>query len=545
VGSLAALLSYPLILEPNLGLGKQGVTWSAMFLVFAVVCTASGFLSLRATIPAFTAATSTRADEPGLFSEPSARPRYFLWLALPACASVLLLGTTVYMTQHVAPIPLLWVLPMVVYLLSFIFTFDSDRWYARRFWMPLAVLLSFVAVWMWQKDVTPQIKWMVLLHVTFLFAACMVCHGELARLRPATSRLTSFYLCIAAGGALGGLCTGVIAPLVLPDQFELHIGIVMAWLLAILILITDKQSPFYDGGRGRAFVGLLAVVALFIANCVALGVHARAQGMNAVAGVRNFYGTLKYTHKPPPPGYAELTNGHIVHGAQFQDGANTRVATWYYHIESGIGKVLTELHSKPPRRVGLVGLGTGTCAAYAESGDLFQFYDINPQVIRFANEHFTYLKEARERGAKIEIVQGDARLSLERQDTQNFDVIVLDAFNGDAIPTHLLTMEAFELYLRHLDDDGILAVHTTNAYLKLDSVVVAAAERYGLDAARYDTPSGISPGALGSASWVLLHRQKDYFFNHHIGGPMDEGLTPIPRVPWTDDYTNVFSIVKW
>jgi hypothetical protein len=546
VGSLAALISYPWLLEPNMGLTRQGLAWSALFAVFAVACAISGVRSLRRAKSAAAAAplNLTRERVSGR-DQLAAKPRYILWLALPACASILLLAITVYISQNVAPIPLLWVLPMVVYLLSFILTFDSDRWYYRPFWMPVAAILSFTAAFSWQKEVSPSIDWMISLHLSLLLAAAMVCHGELARMRPLASRLTSYYLCISAGGALGGLFTGVIAPLIFPDQFELHVGVMLAWALALTVLVTDRKSPFYDGGKRIAFIGLLTMVALFIGVTVALFVHVRSQRAGAIDSARNFYGVLKLVEKNSPSSHYELTNGHIVHGAQFTDEQNRRVPLWYYHHDSGVGGVMVDLRPKPPRSVGVVGLGAGTMAAYAEAGDSFQFYDINPQVIDFAERHFTYLKDARERGADVKIVEGDARLSLERQRPQKFDVLVLDAFNGDAIPMHLLTMEAFDLYFSHLDEDGILAVHITNAYLKLDFVVQAAIERYGLSPSRIRTGQDTATGALGAAEWVLLHREKGYFEKRLFGGPMSDQIYRIKPVVWTDDYTNVFEILKW
>jgi hypothetical protein len=546
IGSLAALLTYPFALEPNLGLVRQGTLWSALFLGFAALCTFSALLSLRAVV---TVAESSqprslpRSEEPQS-EEPAAKPRYLLWLAYPACASVLLLAVTTYITQNVAPIPLLWILPLVVYLLSFILTFDSDRWYRRVFWMPLAGALAFAAVFLWQRDRTPQISWMVGLHTALLFAVSMVCHGELVRLRPAASRLTSYYLSISAGGALGGLFTSLVAPVIFTDYYELHVGLFVAWVLAIVALVIDSKSPFYDGGKGPAFAGLLGIVVMMIGFGVTLYAHVRTQNADFLGADRNFYGALQVHEKSSPDIYYELANGHISHGGQFAEPMNRRVPMWYYHGESGVGKVFTDLKPVPPRRIGLVGLGAGTLATYAESGDHFQFYEINPQVVDFAEKYFTYLQDARDRGGQIDIHVGDARLLLERQEPQNFDVLVVDAFNGDAIPAHLLTMEAIELYLSHLKDDGVLAVHVSNVYLHLEAVVLAAAERFGLEGAHYATAADITPGA-GDTTWILLHRREGYFAEKNFGAPLAKVPQANPPVPWTDDYTNVTKILAW
>ena len=540
LGSLAALLSYPLLLEPNLGVIHQGVVWSALFVVFAASCGASGLLSLgsdpaqvdnAATIPA---------------SETTGRLQYAFWIALPACASVLLLAITAYICQNIAPIPLLWIMPMVVYLISFILTFDSDRWYDRRVWMPLAAVTSFAAVYTWHTDQSPDIPYLVGLHLALLLAVCMVCHGELARMRPPTDRLTTYYLCIASGGALGGLFTGLVAPQIFVDHYELHLGLLAAWLLAIGVLVTDRNSPFYDGGKGRAFVGIVAIAALFVAFIIGLGIHVKDRRYGAVEMARSFYGPLMLSERLVAESETcfELTNGHIAHGGQFRDPTNRRVPVWYYHAESGIGEVLLKLKATPPRHVGVVGLGAGTLAAYAEKGDVFRFYDINSQVIDFAERQFTYLADARQRGAEATTIEGDARRSLEQGTPQAFDVLALDAFNGDAIPVHLLTLEAFDAYLRNLAPDGIIAVHVTNSYLNLDAVVQAAVDRYKLDAAFFKTPADMSPGA-GAATWILLHRTPGYFASHNFGEPLERDGNPVDPVTWTDDYSNVVEILKW
>jgi SAM-dependent methyltransferase len=549
-GSLAALLSYPLLLEPNLGVIHQGEAWSALFVLFAIACGASGLLTLRrAPAPIDDDSPITSSEPRGSSSRsgaPTTRLQYAFWIALPACASVLLLAITAYICQNIAPIPLLWIMPMVVYLVSFILTFDSDRWYDRRVWMPLAAITSFAAVYTWHTDRSPEIPWLVGLHLVLLLAVCMVCHGELARRRPPTDRLTTYYLCIAGGGALGGLFTGLVAPIVFVDHYELHLSLLAAWLLALGVLVTDRDSPFYDGGKGRAYAGLLVIAAMCAAFAIALGVQVKNRRDGAVEMARSFYGPLMLLEKVAAESetYLELANGHIAHGGQFNAPINRRVPMWYYHAQSGIGEVLTRLKPSAPRRIGVVGLGAGTMAAYGEKGDVLKFYDINAQVVDFAERRFSYLKDARERGAEVTTIEGDARRSLEQGEPQAFDVLVLDAFNGDAIPVHLLTLEAIDEYLRNLAPDGILAVHVTNSYLNLDAVVQAAVDRFKLDAAIIKTPADMTPGA-GAATWILLHRTPGYFASHDFGAPLERDGEPVPPATWTDDYSNVVEILKW
>jgi hypothetical protein len=324
LGSLAALLSYPLVIEPNLGLVVQGVAWSALFAAFALVCGASGLLSLRAAA----ATEASPAMETPLAA--AIRPRWMqvaFWLALPACASVALLAVTSYLCQNVAPMPLLWIAPMVVYLLTFILSFDSDRWYRRGVWLPLAGIASFVGVaaWNWERDLS--LPWQIAAGLFLLYTVCMVCHGELAHMRPSTNRLTSYYLCIAGGGALGGLFTGLAAPALFIDYYELQLGVLVAWLLAIGVLVTDPRTPFYDGGQGRGFVGLMAILCALIGLTVTMFNVESEKRNSAIAMARNFYGVLKVRELESETSeiYYNLMNGNISHGAQFRTEKNRGV----------------------------------------------------------------------------------------------------------------------------------------------------------------------------------------------------------------------------
>jgi hypothetical protein len=543
VGSLGALVSYPLVVEPQIGLMRQGVVWSALFVVFVMVCAASGLLSLRASRSS--AEPTPPPDPTPPVAERPARLQYFFWLALPACAVILLLAVTSYLCEDMAPIPLLWVVPMVVYLLTFILSFDSDRWYRRIVWFPLAAIASFAAVYTWYKHDELTLAWHLSANLTLLLALGMVCHGELARMRPAASRLTAFYLRIAAGGALGGLFAGVVAPQIFTDHYERDLSVLCAWLLAMAALATDRKSRFYDP-KGWPLAGLGAMALLLIALAVSMYNVAAFERTGAVALARNFYGALKVhvVAAGTPDEMYTLTNGRITHGTQFRLELNRRVPTAYFHANSGIGQILGTRGPTSPRRVGIVGLGVGTLAAYAEAGETFQFYEINPQVIEFADKYFTFLEDARQRGARIARIEGDARISLERAEPQNFDVLVLDAFSGDAIPVHLLTVEAFKLYLGHLQEpDGVLAVHISNLHLHLTPVIQAAAERYGLEGAYVGTYKDDTP-ATATSAWVLLNRQKGYFAERGIGSPLDQSLGFGPPITWTDDYSNLLQILS-
>jgi hypothetical protein len=548
-GSLAALLSYPLAVEPRFGVATQGAIWTSLFVLFTLICAMSGVGSLRFGRQAnhLTGARKLTAQSSSSSSDADRSIRSvdrLLWVALPAVASVALLAITTHLCQDVLSAPLLWIAPMVVYLSSFILTFDSDRWYRRDVWLPIGGVASFAASAIWFRQPPASFGVHVGVCLTLLAAVCMVCHGELVRRRPAVTGLTSFYLSISAGGALGGILVGVVAPLALPDHFELQLSILAAWLLALCCLTTDRSSPFYDGGKGLRFAGLIGMVVLF----VSLGVAMYAKVARMQAGVvdqrRNFYGVLKVRHIIAKTGdeYLDLTNGRISHGAQLLAEVHRRVPMWYYHADSGIGQVLAENNKmRPQRRVGVVGLGAGAIAAYAEKGETFRFYEINPQVFDVAEEHFSYLVDARQRGAAIELVEGDARISLEQEPPQNFDVLILDAFNSDAIPAHLLTLESFATYLRHLKPRGILAVHVTSEHVDLKPVLEAAARRYGLTARAIHVPPDDTP-VTAVSDWIIMQRasgsdaQRDKSSGDGRLGPRS--------VEWTDDYSSLLDVLE-
>jgi hypothetical protein len=383
LGSLAALLSYPFVVEPALGLSHQGVIWTALFLLFAALC-ASLALRSPANTPiedgaASSAAPRESSPHPAVADDAPSRLHRVLWLALPACACLSLLAVTTHLCLDVASIPLLWIAPMATYLITFILTFDSDRWYRRDVWLPILGASSFAAVSSWSRGADLTFAWQVGIHLILLLSIGMICHGEVVRLRPHSQRLTAFYLSISAGGVVGGLLAAVVAPLVLNDYDELAIAMIAAWVLSLLVLVTDPASPFYDG---RSFRPLVAMGLMLAALVVGIGVHLVRKSDSVIAKTRNFYGTLKVRElnpESPQWTYYSLYSGRISHGSQFTSPEMRRVAVQYYVPHSGIGDLL--LHTQPPRQVGVVGLGAGGLAVYAEPGDHFIFYEINPQVI--------------------------------------------------------------------------------------------------------------------------------------------------------------------
>jgi hypothetical protein len=539
-GSLAALVSYPIAVEPALGLSTQGAIWTGTFAAFALLCGASALLCTSTSSHQSPVTDHPSSLQPTAYSLSSRD--LFLWLALPACASALLLAATNYLCQDVASLPLLWIAPLALYLVTFIIAFDADRWYRRDVWYPALVLASFAAAWSWLEGAGLDLGWQVAIHLLLVFTVGMVCHGEAARRRPGSAHLTAFYLCLALGGALGGLFVAVVAPLTFADYYELPITVLAAWVLAGFVIATDARSPL---NRGEQFTAWAVCTIVGTALAVLSYKSFTRSTAEQVASARNFFGVLKVTQRTPDDGgpiLRKLLNGRISHGAQYLGSVGNTEPITYYARASGVGRALAG-PAGMPRNIGVVGLGSGTIAVYAESGDALRFYDINPQVIAFANEHFTYLEDARRRGATVDVVQGDARLALEREDAQQFDVLALDAFSGDAIPMHLLTLEAVELYLRHLrDPSGVLAVHISNKHLNLAPVVLAAAERFDLDGWIVSNSDDDARG-IESSTWILLARPGQANFGRW-GDLLDAENARGPAIPWTDDHSSLWSVLK-
>lgn len=530
LASLLALLLYPLVIEPWTTTRNQALAWSAAYLVFVLTC---GVLAFRLSrLPAATVPADVGESEPVPLS------RYALWLLLATLPSVLLLAVTTRLTGDIAPVPLLWVVPLALYLLSFVIVFDRPRWYARVLWWPLLA-----AGLGWSADLLVLADHGLLLSRTApvllatLFVACVVGHGELARSRPHPSRLTGYYLAIAAGGALGGVLVAVIAPLTLDNYHELPLALIGLPLVALVAWWCEEDSLLRSG-----WWRLLPPLAL--AGVAALGIHLQqglmTPGPEVRLWARNFYGTLEVSENHIGSRLARsMQHGGIEHGSQWLDSDLRTTPTTYYGRRSGIGRLLDEARSATPQRVGLVGLGVGTLAAYARPGDVYRFYEINPLVVELARSQFTWLSDS---AGHIEMVMGDARLSLAREPAQQYDTIVVDAFNGDAIPVHLLTREAFLEYRRHLKPDGVIAVHTSNRYLMLEPVVQRGAEALGFVAHFLESEDDLAAG-LNWTSWVLVTEG----FNERL--PMalwldTQVIEADPAVqPWTDDHSSLFEVL--
>jgi spermidine synthase len=600
LGSLLGLLCYPFLVEPNLHLRTQAWGWSLSYLLFVALC-----ISVAPWGAASLAATTSQSGMPAQQTAlPPTRSRQIFWVSLAACGSAMLLAVTNVVSQEVAVSPFLWVFPLCLYLITFILSFEYPRLYQRAtfhsfFFLTAATTCALLL----HSPVAPLLP-ELLLFFSVMFACCMVVHGEIANTKPHPQYLTRFYLCISLGGAIGGIFVSIAAPLTFPGLWEFPITLLVTAGLALLAVRWDPESwwfrsipsmplalymvllslvPFAGPALGWnqtlpplwycIFAGVVIVAAALFywisrrrgswatgrfvtrvsavaAVCViALGFiwDARERLVDNVAHSRNFYGVLAVVKDTSPAGdFLFLRDRMTNHGMQYTNPALTRVPAGYYGANSGIFMLLSH-HPSQPIRVGVVGLGIGTLAAFSQSGDYFRFYEINPDVVRLARgggAYFTYLRDS---PGQTEIVQGDARLSLEREllrgELQKFDVLVLDAFSGDAIPVHLLTREAFSLYGQHLrSPDSIIAVHITNRNLDLSSVVDGIARELNLSSVRVYRPWLNTFSA--QTDWVFLSKNP---MSLRLPGIAEAGRSVSVSKNsdvWTDDYSNLLQYLK-
>ncbi len=523
--SLLALVGYPLFVEPNLTNGQQVYGWSWMFAGFAVLCSALAWTAAKAQPGALADASPVVADAPA----PRGR-QIALWLALSATGSVILLAVTNHITQNIAAIPLLWLAPLTLYLLTFILCFEGQGLYRQAWWWP--VVLAAVGAMAWllvepdhQFDLYVQLG----VFLTGLFIACMFCHGELYRLRPANRHLTAFYLWVSVGGALGGLFVAVVAPLAFKAYYELGIGLAACALLAAIVYRSLNRIAL-----GASLVLLLGTTGAVTYDAIKFQDYARLT-------VRNFYGVLRvkeYGTEGEEDHLRRLLHGTIMHGEQYMNGSKRQELTSYYQVTSGIGKAIASKQAGGPIRVGVVGLGTGTLAGYGRKGDFYKFYDINPAVVTIARSDFKYLGDSE---ARIEVALGDARLTLERDAPEKFDVLAVDAFSSDSIPVHLITREALAVYLRHMKPGGIIAFHVSNRFLNLGPVVGQLAKVSGAHAVNvYEK----GEEDRTQSDWVLVSLDRKALEDKvikDVSEPVEE--RPLWRL-WTDDYNNLVQILK-
>lgn len=524
-GSMLALLAYPIAIEPVLPTRWQSWLWSGLFACFVVAC---GVLAWRNRHSA-AIVLQPEHDVPPLRWIDMA-----LWAALAACPSILMVADTSFLTENIAPIPMLWVAPLALYLLSFIVCFDSHGWYRRRVFLPLLVVGLGILAYLPTLGLTElPIYFSMAINLSSFFVACMVCHGELARLQPHPVQLTSYYLMLAIGGSLGGFFVGVIAPYWFNSNYELSIGIVLTGLVAAIAVI--PRIRFSRPLWRRATIGS-AVIILLALSWLRIDDHI-SESSGAEASMRDFYGTLKvFANKDR--GYRSMLHGQIVHGRQFIAPDKAGEPTAYYSTDGGAGKAIQIKAASGPLRVGVIGLGVGTLATYGRKDDYYRLYDIDPLVIEIARKNFSFLART---AAATDIVLGDARLQLEKENPQRFDVLVVDAFSGDSVPVHLLTREAFAVYFKHLKQDGVLAVHITNRFLDLRPVVKTAADYFGKEARLIDY-AGDHERLVFRSRWALISGDHAFFKNPGLIGATSIAAQ-LDFKPWRDDYSSLFSIL--
>ncbi len=529
VGSLAALISYPFVVEALLTTTAQGQVWSAMFAVFVLLCVgvATGqFWSASGPVEQKPAESDVTAPAP-------AWRQCAGWIALPAFASMLLLTTTNHVCQDIAVIPFLWIAPLSLYLLTFIICFDREQWYSRQWCAGIAVISQLLIHGVAFFGVRLSMPIELVAYFAAMFFTCMVCHGELVRTKPAPKHLTMFYLMSSAGGAIGGLTIGLLCPWLFSTYVEMQICMLVAAVLTAGVFLVDAQATWLGTSPIRRTISVLGYCFVFIV----VGFVEFGGGNNGITkSVRNFYGVL---HVSDAPMGTNLIHGRTIHGFQFSSPSLQPVPTSYYGKESGVGLALAHHSPDGGKRVGAVGLGVGTVATYGDQGDYFRFYEINPAVVELADEHFTFLKNSK---AETEVILGDARISMEREPAQAFDVLVLDAFSSDSIPTHLLTKEAFGVYLRHMQANGVIAVHISNHHVDLEPVVRRLGSELGLQCAKIDSPE--QPPHVTKATWILMTRNEQFLAVSAIKSQV-KSETPQSDFPlWTDQYNNVVQLLR-
>ena len=672
LGSLLALISYPLVFEPTMSIISKAWVWSIGYILFVISCSGCALSTLRDT----NETASANNYRPTLIPKGISLIKLLAWVILATVPSVLLLAVTNELSQDVSVVPMLWIVPLSLYLISFIVCFDRPAWYRRDLFGTLLICGSIGSViCLWQPTSFGFLVQFAI-HNTMLFAAVMTCHGELARMKPAQESLTLYYLMMSLGGALGGILVVVDAPLVFQRFHELPLAMVAAigltwgrWIwerdgvsltrvmLAVSILsssaivvssyclqdlirqfvvarlgivasvmfvalsllgwqhLTRKFLPtrlleksavatamdrllwlatfgliflfsfwlvsnqFESGGlfslltlaivsmvwgvglytHFRPVVSLVLytnlgiVFAFFLIQVVAVGAFfGRNQQLGKMlVSKRNFFGICGVSeHESPIHGtFREIFNGRIGHGQQFLREEFKNKPNLYYGPDSGIGLAFSEhplrLHGKP-MKVAVIGLGTGTLAAWGNAGDSFRFYEINPAVIELADRYFTYRQETQ---SQTETLQGDARILLENDLQQGrsrqFDLIIVDAFSGDSIPRHLLTREAMDVYLGHLAHHGIIAIHISNRYLDLRPVVHALAHHAQMTPITvFDQPERSVPGneRLCPSDWMLVTENAEFLMRARVASQVTKLDTP--PVMWTDDFGSILQVVN-
>jgi hypothetical protein len=580
-GSLLALLSYPFLIEPNIGLASQRLLWSFAYGGLCLLIIGCAVLMWKTQANNQDDVAEIELDD----IAPLSTKQQLHWLALAFVPSSLLLGLTQFISTDIASVPLLWIVPLTIYLLTFILVFSkwADRIHPAMIAVQPALLTVFIAYSFINPAVLPF--WLdLILHSLAFFIAVMVCHGELARNRPATRHLTQFYLIMSFGGMLGGLFNTFVAPFVFNAVYEYPIMIVAALLLRpgffkgqwwlqsmfpVAVFIgglavffgSDQLFDYFDliGGALILLAGLTysfrkspLAIGLLTAVILIFTISLHNMASSTLYQQRSFFGVLSVRNtviadeNQNPETVRELYHGTTKHGAERLTAANITTPLTYYSRPGPIGQVFSEFDGENQNWViGAVGLGAGALACYSKDNQHWHFFEIDPLVVQVAKNPnwFNYLNRCNK---KAEMIVGDARLSLEKEDDGSFDLLIMDAFSSDAVPTHLLTREALELYLRKLNDNGLLAFHITNRHLAIKNVLADHVNTMHLAALLQEFKPETEQPLVVATDWVVISKNPDRLqrlqqsrLGHWQKLPLTFGLQP-----WTDDFTHIIGIWK-
>jgi len=543
LGSLIGLFTYPLIVEPYFELKTQTWIWSVGYLLFITLC---GMIVFR--LWKFKPVNEIKLQEKA--EKKSSLFVKVLWLLLAFMGTSTLLSMTNKLTQDIVVVPFLWIIPLSLYLISFIIAFDNPKWYNRKIFLP-AFLIVLAIILKKQIDFSLNDKEMsieatIFLYCIGVFIICMVLHGELARLKPGKSLLTFYYFMISIGGVLGGVFINLIVPEIFKGYWENYVSFIGTVFLIAIVLYRDKEV-IKNGFRRILLVSATAII--FLTVVFSLNKEYRSFNDNVIASTRNFYGVLKVLEadKGTFNWQRLIFHGDIMHGMQFMDTSFKGMPVAYYGQKSGMGLALSLFPTRskanyPGMKVGMIGLGAGSISVYGTDRDLYKFYEINPLVYTLAKDYFTYLDNFK---GKLEVKYGDGRIILAKELSENvnnnFDVLAVDAFSGDAIPTHLLTTEAGKLYMQHLNKNGILAFNITNKYLNLLPVLAGLAE--SLNKPMYYFFQEADGSSLVSAMWVLITENTEFINNPVVKEQIQSmDYSTVQKVKWTDNYSSILPL---
>jgi len=542
LGALLALLTYPLVIEPVMSTKFQGNIWSMAYGCFALSMLFTGYQLFGKQFKSLQPVETTKNEE-----TQSGIGNTWLWLLFSSASVILMVSTTNAMTQNIPPTPFLWILPLSIYLLTYIICFDNAKWYVRKYWFILFSCCSFAAVLMFFIGTQFNIVIQVLVYSLILFFACMLCHGELARLKPNKSKLTLFYLIIAIGGVIGSVFTSIVAEYVFTQYYEFPMGIVLVFVLLAITLKKENTDKLISRKleKENAFLSVASIACLLAFSLYFFKLN-YLYNKDDVYNSRNFYGTLAvkdFTDSIQPT--RMLFDGATSHGTQLISLERKNIPTSYYRFGTGVSLALQKTAVNKPKNVGIIGLGTGTLATYGNLDDNYVFYELNPNVKKAAYEYFSYLSDSL---ADVTVRLGDARITLQKEfdenGSQQYQVMVVDAFSSDSIPVHLLTLEAFQLYWQHLTDDGLLVLHISNNHLDLLPLVATLAENTGRKMFHfYSASDDINEH---TAEWVIVTNNKDFIEDDTIIRRATYfKLKKEQRVLWTDEYSNLLSVIKF